>query len=506
MKLKKNFSLALAIIMLVSLLTGCSSAEWGFFNLSQEASALEKYQVTAEMGLSLDHIDSELIAGQTEQFSKVQSVLNNYNLVMDCKVDTIDSKLNFTYYIKDKNTAEQKEVLNLQSDGNKIYIKVDDLFNFIKSFGNEEVNRNIDQAFANVQYISIDREEMKDILKDAYDNEVIAEQMTRIYFDFGSFTEQNRAWQDIYKGLMEEVYDEYEMGIIKEDNNKYTVSLTLQDAVNVFASFAHYTIDHIEELGAYLKESVSNLNDVQTQLLSIYELDVDSFNSTIDNLVKNVQENKELYKSQIDFATLSTENPTFDSMWEGTQFDYSFRKTKDNAYVADLNAKINYNDPVTAKNVLKASFTLKETIKAIDSVTIVAPTENVLTMAELMQIDKAFNEAAMMNIDKPISLNVDLDNGYYISSYTEGKKEEGKLNIKVIDSASYLPLRDIGNVLGENITWDNAKKQPYVSKNGTTIYLKARLIDGTSYIPSREFEKLGYKVIWDAKSNIVHIQ
>jgi len=123
-----------------------------------------------------------------------------------------------------------------------------------------------------------------------------------------------------------------------------------------------------------------------------------------------------------------------------------------------------------------------------------------------MQIDKAFNEAAMMNIDKPISLNVDLDNGYYISSYTEGKKEEGKLNIKVIDSASYLPLRDIGNVLGENITWDNAKKQPYVSKNGTTIYLKARLIDGTSYIPSREFEKLGYKVIWDAKSNIVHIQ
>lgn len=506
MKLKKSFSIVVAVIMLVSLLTGCSSAEWGFYNLSQEVNALKKYQVTGEMSLSLDNISPELVRVPSEQFSLVQSIVNKYNLVIDCKVDSVASKLNFTYYIKDKNTAEQKEIIKLQSDGNKVYIKVDELFNFIKSFGNEEVNRSIDQIYANVQYFSIDRQEMKEILTEAYNNEALAEKMCEIYFDFGSLREQNKAWQDLYKGLMENVYDEYEMGIVKEDNNKYTVSLTLQDSVNVFASFAQYSIDHIEEIGTYLKESIANLNDAQKQLLNVYALDADSFNSSIDRMVQNVTENKELYKYQIDLATLAMQNPSFNSIWEGTQLEYSFEKTKDNVYVSNVNGKINYNDSITEKNIFKGSFTIKETIKEIDSVPMEVPTGNVLTLREIVEIEKAFKEAYIMDADKAIHLSVDLDNGYYISSYNEEKLEEGKLNIKVIDSTSYLPLRDIGNVLGENIQWDVAKKQPYVHYKGTAVYLNARVIGGTSYIPSREFSKLGYQVIWDAKSNIVHIQ
>lgn len=484
MKKIRVFPLVLIMVMIFSLLTGCSKEEKGLYNLSQEMNGLDKYQITGEMSFSLDQVDPELFGLSSQELSLVQSILNNYNFTFDAKIDTVASKLIFTNYIQNKNTGEQKVLLTVLSDGNKVYLKMDDFFNYIKSFGNEETNREIDREFASVQYISIDRQEMKDMFTELYNSELLAEQLTKVYFDLGSFVKMNKEWQKNYKDLMEKVYDEYEMGIVKESNNKYTVSLSLQDTVNVFASFLKYSIDHIEELDVYLKQEIPNLG-----------LDNDKINEVnmfLNSMVNNIKDNKELYKSQIDLGLSAVDSSI--SMWEGSQFEYSLEKTKDNAYVVDFSGKINYHDAANAEKSFKGSCIVKQTVKGIDSVTFTVPTENILTMTELRKI-------AESAINEPIKLNINLKNG----SYTSGN-QEGKLGIKVIDSTSYLPLKEIGNILGENINWDSAKKQPYVEKNGAKNYLNAKVIGGTSYIPSREFEKLGYKVLWDAKSNTVNIE
>ena len=65
---------------------------------------------------------------------------------------------------------------------------------------------------------------------------------------------------------------------------------------------------------------------------------------------------------------------------------------------------------------------------------------------------------------------IDLDTGYTVSGFGENV-----VDVKVIDGSSYLPLRAVGELLGEDIKWDNQRKQPYVNAyENAFIYLDAK--------------------------------
>lgn len=505
MKLRKSVSTVLALLIFITFITGCSNIEWDFYNLSKEINNLEQYHITNEMGFSLEHISPEITGVDEEKISILNSIIKKYHIITDLKVDKISSKFIYTYYLKDKNTGEVQEILNSQSDGNVLYVRVDKLFNFIKSFGDEEVNNEVNQVFANVQYISIEKEEMKNLLKESYDNdELLAEKTTEMFFNFGTYMDKNKVWREMAEGLLKDVYDGYEMGIVKEDNNRYTISLTVEDGVMVFASLIKYSIDNIEEIGSYLKEFIKTLDSTEKQLLlRAYNLDLDNFIENIDTMIENIKANKDTYTYYIDLMTSNIQNFKTINYWEGTKINYSLEKTNDNEYKVDLNGTINYNMSAAEQNTLKVVFSQKSTINTIDDISIVHPTENIMKVSELIKIKEAFEE---FNKQKLVTLNLDLDNGYYISSSKDGGIEEGVMEVKVIEASSYLPLKEIGYILGEQINWDDQKRQPYVEQGGMKIFLKSIIINGNSFIPSREFENLGYEVIWDDKSNIITIQ
>ena len=310
MKLRKSVSTVLALLIFITFITGCSNIEWDFYNLSKEINNLEQYHITNEMGFSLEHISPEITGVDEEKISILNSIIKKYHIITDLKVDKISSKFIYTYYLKDKNTGEVQEILNSQSDGNVLYVRVDKLFNFIKSFGDEEVNNEVNQVFANVQYISIEKEEMKNLLKESYDNdELLAEKTTEMFFNFGTYMDKNKVWREMAEGLLKDVYDGYEMGIVKEDNNRYTISLTVEDGVMVFASLIKYSIDNIEEIGSYLKEFIKTLDSTEKQLLlRAYNLDLDNFIENIDTMIENIKANKDTYTYYIDLMTSNIQN------------------------------------------------------------------------------------------------------------------------------------------------------------------------------------------------------
>jgi hypothetical protein len=100
------------------------------------------------------------------------------------------------------------------------------------------------------------------------------------------------------------------------------------------------------------------------------------------------------------------------------------------------------------------------------------------------------------------SVTIDLDSGF---AFSGSGFNETVVNVKIINGASYLPLRAVGELLGEDVMWDNDKKQPYIVKNGNSIYLNAKVIGNASYVPMRELEKVGYTVYWEAQTNMVKI-
>jgi len=490
--LKKSIALFFTMIMMISFTVGCSSVEWGVYNLSKEMGSLEKYQVTGEIGVTLDNFDSQDTYFNTEFVSPIQEVLNQYSLVFDSKIDTKASKMMITYYIKDKNNGSKEVVTSLLSDGNVIYIKANDLFEFIKN----KLGEDLTQIYGDVQYISINKEEMKELLMETY-NEELADLIYDVCFNLGSYTEQNRAWQNVFEGAMKEVYDKYDMGIIKKGKDKYTISLTPEIIIKTFTSLANYSIDNIDNLGSYMKKSIGSLDDSQKQLLKIYDIDLSNFENDIDKVVKEVRENKEFFKGAMDEIIVSVDNNEIIDSIKGTKMDYSLEKTKEGIYKINYNAILNINDELSKKNILKTTITMDQTIKPINDIIINISKENVIAIREFYEAAQSIEQY----IDETNILSIDLDNGYYVVGF-----DEGVVNVKVIEGSSYLPLKEVGGLLNENISWDNDKKQPFVAMNGTNVYFNSLIINGTSYIPLRELERLGYTVDWEAKSNIVTIK
>ncbi|WP_058485086.1 stalk domain-containing protein [Defluviitalea phaphyphila] len=490
--LKRKLGLLFSVFILIAFTVGCSSTELEFYNLSQEINNLTKYQTSGEFNITLDNIDLE----DEEVLSQVKSIFNNYSLTYDAQVDVENSKLAMKYYFKDKNTGEQAEIVSILGDGNNIYIKVDNLLDFIKSFDDQETNQAIDEFFGNTKYIKISKEEMKELLFEVYGSEVLAEQMTDIYFDLGFAVEENNQAADAF--LIESVYDEYESGVITKEGNKYIFRLTSENLVDTFVSFMNYSIDHIDELGEYLKQNIDNMGDYQKDLFTMYGIDENNISQQIDEMVEMVKSNKEYYKQSIS-DVVSVDNDEFKEALKGSKIEYSLEKVSDVHYNQGLDLILNVDDPMTGENIIKGSFSFAQAIKVIDSVTIDVPTENIMSITEIKnKIEELQYQTLVIESN---ALKIDLDNGYYIS-----ENKEGTVDIKVIEGSSYIPLRDTGNLLGVEVNWDNELKQPYLTRAGETYYLNAVVIDGKSYIPLRELQKAYYEVSWDSESNVVTIK
>ena len=185
-------------------------------------------------------------------------------------------------------------------------------------------------------------------------------------------------------------------------------------------------------------------------------------------------------------------------LFGNSKIDYSFEKTSDNKYVGNLNVLVEYKDPDTNKNLFKATLSIKNGYYAIDAFSVEAPTENVISIKELTE-DIYGTNYPQYNFNQGVM--IDLDTGYTVSGFGENV-----VDVKVIDGSSYLPLRAVGELLGEDIKWDNQRKQPYVNAyENAFIYLDAKIIEDTSFVKLREIEKIGYTVTWDPDTNMVSI-
>lgn len=74
------------------------------------------------------------------------------------------------------------------------------------------------------------------------------------------------------------------------------------------------------------------------------------------------------------------------------------------------------------------------------------------------------------------------------------------LSYVVENGRVYLPLRDICDELGVSLVWDKNTKtaSAYTEKENAdkAVKLETKLVDGTSYVGVREFEKLGYTITY----------
>lgn len=492
MKCKKAFSLLLALLMLISVTTACSKAEWGYFNLSKEISQLERYATVGEFDINIDEIDS---GGEV-----YKKLFDKYSFMYEIKVDMKNFIIDCDYYAKDKANGHIISVMNLKCDGNNYYVKLDGFINLIADFTDIEESNNLSEIMGDAEYISCSKEELTELLVLAYGDDDLAEQMTSLYFNFGTSAKQNSKYLMLIEDAMKNVYDNYETGLIKQNGNKYSFSLTAEEALPVLISFVNYSIDNIEKLGPTLKSAIDIFINPLFTALGIRSEDL-NLKDGVDIIVTEIGANKEEFKEQFN-EMFALNEKELKAVMGNSKIDYTLEKTSDNKYNQTINLVLNFNDRDTNFAIFKGKIKANTSTYAINPFSVEIPEEKTISVNALMK---------ELGIDPDIyfatdftgkSVTIDLDSGF---AFSGSGFNETVVNVKIINGASYLPLRAVGELLGEDVMWDNDKKQPYIVKNGNSIYLNAKVIGNASYVPMRELEKVGYTVYWEAQTNMVKI-
>lgn len=101
-------------------------------------------------------------------------------------------------------------------------------------------------------------------------------------------------------------------------------------------------------------------------------------------------------------------------------------------------------------------------------------------------------------------MTVNIDTGNYSSS--NGLfSNSGRLSVEMVDGRTYLPLRMVGESLGETVDWDQATHQAYVLQNGQRINMTGIIVNSRTYIKMRDFEQLGFSVEWNEHTRSVTV-
>ncbi len=109
--------------------------------------------------------------------------------------------------------------------------------------------------------------------------------------------------------------------------------------------------------------------------------------------------------------------------------------------------------------------------------------------------------------------------------YINGTRLQSLNSPVIVDSSTMLPLRDIAEALGAEVTWDSISKTTVITKDDTVVSITlnsstmlvnnktvslsvpAQIIDGSTYIPLRGLATaLNCTVSWDSTNKIVTIR
>ncbi|MDF2950383.1 MAG: hypothetical protein K0R07_2435, partial [Sedimentibacter sp.] len=95
------------------------------------------------------------------------------------------------------------------------------------------------------------------------------------------------------------------------------------------------------------------------------------------------------------------------------------------------------------------------------------------------------------------------DSSAEINKYRlDGKTEWDYQSYSLIDERVYLPLRYIGESFGEEVDWDNTNKKAFVIRGSEKIDMTGVLINDTTMVKVRDFEKLGYKISYEQADGV----
>lgn len=481
---KRWLALLLALLMGMSILTGCSPAEKSYYSLMREVSTQKVFEDSGSYIINLTTLPASMFSGPEAMSAQTLSTaLGQLRIEYRGQVDMNQEVFRYDYTILDNRSQARKGDFSVAYKGGVMYIKVDGIMNFIKEFGNPVERQNLDRIFAGVEWISMSDQELTGAL-------AVGSQPGLTGSMFRQSSGQQLIFQKLLDGLVNDVYSDYSTSLVSQNGNKYVMTLQGRDLMDVFKSGAVYTINNIDKVSLSLQNFLTGLTPAEAAQLGLTPDARMQAMQGLQQMVTEVKRDGQSAIREIESMSAASEAEML-RVINDSAIVSSIEKTGTNTYQVTSRIHLNISDPAKPGDRLAGSFSTEQNIRTGTTVQVAIPV-GAVSMSQL--------QAKM-----PRNMTVNIDSGAYTSS-NGLLSNNGRLSVQMVEGRTYLPLRMVGESLGETVGWDQAAHQAYVVQNGQRINMAGVIVNSRTYIKMRDFEKLGFAVGWNDYTRTVTVQ
>lgn len=484
--MKKKLAALLCGVMCIG--TGCSQTELAYLNMGRELLAVPAYCAEGQMEVNLDLealegflADASNAVGtapdwDAELFAGKETAVLDYEMELNTK--TLDYRMAFDLTLGGK-TYDLGDLYYSLTNG--MYVSADTLL------GAYELMKAENTEYADSFVFDADYEkELKQLLKgEKYIELLSVEDLTGV--DMGQMQDMDKLYDAAFK-LYEDALEGFETGLIKEIKNGYQLDVDGRAAMQLVVDLLDFAAANPEQVLGALESYMTTVAEVTGEdAAALTELFADARASQqdfveaaggISAVLKDLmtQEAAALLMDTFAYTGTATKQGggyVSDSAFTGTHNEKEFFSVTTDATVKKGQGTLTFPAKSMSVDVFSEKLdALNEKYNPVTGVVI----DWIIWDEESDMIDATV--MCMRAEEMPFGM----DNG---STWAEGILKEGR---------AYLPLRTIGDALGEDVTWDREERTAYVNGQKMTSMLQ----DGTSYVAVREFEKLGYTVTYTA--------
>ena len=455
-KTKRFLALALSVLFILPVLTGCSFNEQLFAKEIVTAFNVKEAEITGEIDMKKPHSVNMKFDGEID-------TTNPSDLYLYLNVELKTSKL--------RNTTAKGEIF---IEKNIIYVSKN-LVRAMRQLTQTTATLNMfDSKYAHVQYVRYSQNDVKDIARFLDDfRGVITEETLPQFYDF---------FKDLkIKAINRE--DLYEIGF----------QLSSEDFVRIPELFVDYLTDNKEDLAYEFHDSkvkniinnfimnIDNPKELKNVFIAENLNDDIHFKKNIEKFYKNYTRE---YQDKLE---------EFRKQHTGSEIVYTLRRMpRQDKYRHSLTFNLN-----SRKDVDKIIFNAIVDIKAAD--------------IERKSIETTSSKANMVldpNEDSRIPDSVNLYWEDFTSTVTVRSRFDEYDNFPsyettyhLIDDRIYLPLRQICETFSEKVEWDDIERKAYIVREDEKIDMTGIIIDNKTYIKIRDFEKLNYTITYSQDGN-----
>lgn len=457
---KRAMSAFLAALMLLLTLTGCSTNELGYLNLSKEIGSMTQYEFTNNTELEI----SGDVAGE------------DYNISLEVKGVANIENLNSMYmnmdFVLNVNDMGNELPINVVIWNNKVYVSKNAILEAVK------VQEEYEGVTENPKVIdALYSVELKDM------DYIMVADLSEYY----EGVEYNANYKDLYDSAMNymtSAFKGFDTKLVTKINNGYEIKLTPESTFDFLGRLITYTSNNKDLVYDETIEYVKNIFDNMSMQSSEGMTEAEK-----EKAIEELEASRQDFYDFIDEAAMlveSEEMKEYEDMFERSSYQQKIYKNG-SSYVQDIQGDLVFED------VMMGSLKSTSKISPVD-VEIKGISGKDITAEDLMDLyEKTENKINPVN-KMELKWYSDFNSAEVGRYRLDGKEDWGYQDYALIEERVYLPLRYIGESFGEEVSWDNEAKKAYVVRGSEKIDMTGVLIDNKTMVKVRDFEKLGYKI------------